>query len=61
MGTSKGGAVTEPILKCMSVGTYAPIARLVRKFRGCHVQYDYDTRRAFPLHEALVLTGSVTL
>jgi hypothetical protein len=35
-------------------------ARLVHKLRGCHVQYDYDTQRPFPLHETLRLAGSVT-
>jgi len=37
------------------------IARLAHKLRSCHVQYDYDTRRPFPLHEILLLEGSVTL
>ena len=37
------------------------IARLVHALRRFHVQYSYDTRRPFPLHEAMLLGRSVTL
>lgn len=37
------------------------LARLVHALRRFHVQYNYDTRRPFPLHEAMLLGRSVTL
>jgi RNase H domain-containing protein/MID domain-containing protein/argonaute-like protein len=37
------------------------LARLVHALRRFHVQYSYDTRRPFPLHEAMLMGRSVTL
>lgn len=37
------------------------LARLVHALRRFHVQYNYDTRRPFPLHEAVLMGRSVTL
>jgi hypothetical protein len=37
------------------------LAGLVHALRRFHVQYSYDTRRPFPLHEAMLLGRSVTL
>ena len=37
------------------------LARLVHALRRFHVQYSYDTRRPFPLHEAMLLGRSVTV
>jgi len=42
-------------------GDARQIARLVHRSRATHVQYDYGTRRPFPLHETLLLGNSVTL
>jgi hypothetical protein len=42
-------------------GDARQIARLVHRSRATHVQYDYGTRRPFPLHEALLLGNSGTL
>ena len=36
------------------------MARIAHKLQGCHIQYKYDTRIQFPLHEAILLERNVT-